>query len=158
MEDSWLQDLQFLIATDDQLQEELVHECEILEGVSATSPPDDSTPSPTSESFVNTVARDTTDDSEDAQEEKSSSETAKRQRYYKRQRDEIHHLRQQVDQLTALLQRKQRYGRTDESLWERTAIEELAEKTKSMEENAFLREAVGQQATFIEQMQRVFLD
>ncbi|KAH9113676.1 hypothetical protein LEN26_013113 [Aphanomyces euteiches] len=143
MENPWLQDLQFLIATDDQLQEELVHVCEILEGVSATSLPDDSTPSPTSETFVNP-------------EEKSSSETTKRQRYYKRQRDEIHHLRQQVDQLTALLQRKQRCGRTDESLWERTAIEELAEKTKSMEENAFLREAVGQQATFIEQMQRVF--
>ncbi|CAK4128239.1 unnamed protein product [Aphanomyces euteiches] len=156
MENPWLQDLQFLIATDDQLQEELVHVCEILEGVSATSLPDDSTPSPTSETFVNPVARDTTDDSEDAQEEKSSSETTKRQRYYKRQRDEIHHLRQQVDQLTALLQRKHRCGRTDESLWERTAIEELAEKTKSMEENAFLREAVGQQATFIEQMQRVF--
>ncbi|KAG9407488.1 hypothetical protein AC1031_002205 [Aphanomyces cochlioides] len=42
------------------------------------------------------------------------------------------------------------------SLWERTAKEELAAKEKSLDENEYLREAIYQNATFIEQMQRVF--
>ncbi|KAG9407487.1 hypothetical protein AC1031_002204 [Aphanomyces cochlioides] len=154
MEDSWLQDLHLLIATDDELQEELANVCEILDedialsfGESPSSSPISPEPGPT---------KSTVDKRREGQEE-ARKETVKRQRSYIRQRDEIHHLRQQVDQLTAVLKRKARNRQSDISLWERTAREEFTEKTKSMEENKYLRVAIYQNSTFIDQMQRVFL-
>ncbi|CAK4516441.1 unnamed protein product [Aphanomyces euteiches] len=154
MEDSWLQDLHLLIATDDQLQEELANVCEILDedielsfGESPSSSPLSHEPRPT---------QSTVDKRREGHED-ARKETVKRQRSYIRQRDEIHHLRQQVDQLTAVLKRKARNRQADISLWERTAREEFTEKTKSMEENKYLRVAIYQNSTFIDQMQRVFL-
>ncbi|CAK5006302.1 unnamed protein product [Aphanomyces euteiches] len=106
------------------------------------------------------MQKDTTDEcGEDARREKSAKETTtKRQRHYIRQRDEIRSLRQQIEHLSALLSDKPRSAMTtyDMPLWERTAKEDLAEKNKSLEENQYLREAIYENATFIEQMQLVF--
>ncbi|CAK4084245.1 unnamed protein product [Aphanomyces euteiches] len=159
MDDLWLQDLQLLFATDDQLQEELDNVCELLNEDAGTAP-GDSPPLPMSASTGNAVKKDTTDEcGEDARREKSAKETTtKRQRHYIRQRDEIRSLRQQIEHLSALLSDKPRSAMTtyDMPLWERTAKEDLAEKNKSLEENQYLREAIYENATFIEQMQLVF--
>ncbi|CAK4716008.1 unnamed protein product [Aphanomyces euteiches] len=162
MEDSWLQDLQFLIATDDQLQEELVHVCEILDEGATTAVQEDLTSSPASP--VSSPVHHTVDNKNDILKETSKSvkgtskERVKPQRSSVRQREEIRCLRQQVEQLTAVLKSQRTTDVTsyDMSLWERTAKQESAEKNKSLQENEYLKEAVCQHATFIEQMQRVF--
>ncbi|CAK4738776.1 unnamed protein product [Aphanomyces euteiches] len=155
MSDTWLQDLRFLIATDDQLQEDLDNICDILVDDAATCPED---ASKSSKSALQGSKQPKDIAGKKIAEEKNCKQNTKRQRSYERQREEILCLRQQVEELTATLRGQKTDGVTilEMPLWERTAKQELAEKNKSMEENEYLREAVGQHATFIEQMQRVF--
>ncbi|KAH9067302.1 hypothetical protein Ae201684P_021462 [Aphanomyces euteiches] len=155
MSDTWLQDLRFLIATDDQLQEDLDNICDILVDDAATCPED---ASKSSKSALQGSKQPKDTAGKKIAEEKNCKQNTKRQRSYERQREEILCLRQQVEELTATLRGQKTDGVTilEMPLWERTAKQELAEKNKSMEENEYLREAVGQHATFIEQMQRVF--
>ncbi|KAG9407484.1 hypothetical protein AC1031_002201 [Aphanomyces cochlioides] len=94
MDDSWLQDFQFLIATDDQLQEKLAHVCEILNEDSATTL-EDWTPLPTSVTTANSAIKATIDECNAVPKEKATKKIC----HYARPRDEIR--RQRIEQLTA---------------------------------------------------------
>ncbi|KAG9407497.1 hypothetical protein AC1031_002214 [Aphanomyces cochlioides] len=82
----------------------------------------------------------------------------KPQRTAVRQREEILSLQKQIKEMTEILNadKSTEMVNYDISLWKQTARKELIAKNKALEENAYLRQAVGEHATFIEQMQRVF--
>ncbi|CAK4622360.1 unnamed protein product [Aphanomyces euteiches] len=165
-EESWLQDLQILIATDDQLQDDLATVCDLYdsddgfttrveESASTSSSSSSSSPiaSPQRVADDDKIPKTTSNNTKDCPEEK-----VKPQRSSVRQREEIRCLRQQIDQLSKVLQTRQTIDLTtiDMPLWKRTAKMELLEKNKALQENEHLRDAISQQATFIEQMQSVF--
>ncbi|CAK4095695.1 unnamed protein product [Aphanomyces euteiches] len=149
-ERTWLDDLHLLIATDEQLQQELATVCELFDSDDSLSTVTDTTRRPE----TTTTAQSTDDDN-------GATKRKKRKPTYIRQQEEIRQLRQQVDHLTALLRARQT---TDERTppseilpsWRKTAQSELAMKNKTLQENQHLRHAVGQHATFIEQMQQFF--
>ncbi|RHY27209.1 hypothetical protein DYB32_006951 [Aphanomyces invadans] len=179
LDDTWdvMKDLQFLIATDDQLQDELAQVWEILDsdlGAQALLP---------SQPFVGETDSDTVATSPASSPLRTSApvecvdpdETTipppalskrdvehpkpKAQRSSVRQREEILLLRQQIEDLTAKLRAKETSAVSttfDMTLWERTAKLECIEMKKALQENEQLKDAVYQQATFIDQMQRVF--
>ncbi|KAH9117206.1 hypothetical protein AeMF1_008985 [Aphanomyces euteiches] len=165
-EESWLQDLQILIATDDQLQDDLATVCDLFdsddgfttrveESASTSSSSSSSSPiaSPHRVADDDKIPKTTSNNTKDCPKEK-----VKPQRSSVRQREEIRCLRQQIDQLSKVLQTRQTIDLTtiDMPLWKRTAKMELLEKNKALQENEHLRDAISQQATFIEQMQSVF--
>ncbi|KAH9188478.1 hypothetical protein AeNC1_009546, partial [Aphanomyces euteiches] len=75
------------------------------------------------------------------------------------QREELQRLRAEVDTLKDKLRSLDTPSKSQEemSFWERMAHDEKLEKTKSFHENVALREVVDHQATFIDQMKKVFL-
>ncbi|KAG9407480.1 hypothetical protein AC1031_002197 [Aphanomyces cochlioides] len=76
---------------------------------------------------------------------------------YLRQRDEIMRLKRQVTKLQEeLTAKKNRMPSRPVSKWERTAQLECMSKNKAMLENRQLKEALHEQLTFLEQMERVF--
>ncbi|CAK4081820.1 unnamed protein product [Aphanomyces euteiches] len=144
-----LSDLSFLLAQDDSLNDELTILCEILEDS------DDSDNASNKDVALPTEAATT---SLKAQEKPNKHEKigTGRTKYEVRQREEMFLLRQQVDQL-----KRQLYARLatakrpmEMSMWERAAKIERLEKNRSLHENEQLKEAVNQQATFIEQMEK----
>ncbi|RHY61706.1 hypothetical protein DYB26_002199 [Aphanomyces astaci] len=174
-EESWdiVRDLHFLIASDDQLQDDLAHVCDLLNAV------DDDGRS--SEDIVDKTTSDESDNSSPTptqplhqkhprqQQQGEVLLTGKRPskrkagpvRFETRQKDEILHLQAQVIELKAQLvksQSKHSLMSTSDSVsaWERAARRELAEKNKSLRENEQLQSAVTEQATFIEHMQNIF--
>ncbi|CAK4081825.1 unnamed protein product [Aphanomyces euteiches] len=76
-----------------------------------------------------------------------------------RQREELRRLRAEVDTLKDKLRLLDMPSKSQEkmSFWKRMAQDEKLEKSISLHENEALREAVDQQATFIDQMKKVFL-
>ncbi|KAF0752376.1 hypothetical protein AaE_006060 [Aphanomyces astaci] len=174
-EESWdiVRDLHFLIASDDQLQDDLAHVCDLLNAV------DDDGRS--SEDIVDKTTSDESDNSSPTptqplhqkhprqQQQGEVLLTGKRPskrkagpvRFETRQKDEILQLQAQVIELKAQLvksQSKHSLMSTSDSVsaWERAARRELAEKNKSLRENEQLQSAVTEQATFIEHMQNIF--
>ncbi|KAG9407549.1 hypothetical protein AC1031_002261 [Aphanomyces cochlioides] len=80
--------------------------------------------------------------------------------YQIRQREELRRLQQEVTALKAQVRAVETSSSTreeDTSFWKRMAQTERVEKNKALYENETLRVAVGQQATFIDQMRKVFL-
>ncbi|RHY92333.1 hypothetical protein DYB31_005790 [Aphanomyces astaci] len=185
MDDSWdvMKDLQFLIATDEQLQDELAQVCEILDSdqasTSVSCAPDEAATSAASSLLRQSSRLDEDSSSTDGVSRSKVATTLpstlstkrkvaaaailpdkgkpKPMRSSVRQREEIHLLRRQINELTSRLHAKETTDVTtfDMSLWERTAKLECIEKNKAVHENEQLKDAVYQQATFIEQMQRV---
>ncbi|CAK4697862.1 hypothetical protein LEN26_016436 [Aphanomyces euteiches] len=144
-----LSDLSFLLAQDDSLNDELTILCEILEDS------EDSDNASNKDVALPTEAATT---SLKAQKKPNKHEKigTGRTKYEVRQREEMFLLRQQVDQL-----KRQLYARLatakrpmEMSMWERAAKIERLEKNRSLHENEQLKEAVNQQATFIEQMEK----
>ncbi|RHZ35012.1 hypothetical protein DYB37_012071, partial [Aphanomyces astaci] len=177
-EESWdiLRDLHFLIASDDQLQDDLAHVCDLLNAVD-----DDGGDGRSSEDIVDKTTSDESDNSSSTptqpphqkhpqqQQQGEVMLTGKRPskrkagpvRFETRQKDEILQLQAQVIELKAQLvksQSKHSLMSTSDSVsaWERAARRELAEKNKSLRENEQLQSAVTEQATFIEHMQNIF--
>ncbi|KAF0684262.1 Aste57867_23726 [Aphanomyces stellatus] len=150
-----LRDLQFLIANDDQLDKELTYVCELLDGSGSAA--DDETTSGAESSSVSSPPPPPLDVTP-TRDGHAAGDKTKPVRSSVRQREEILLLRKQVDVLTARLRARDTTDTTtyDMSLWERTAKLENIEKKRAIQENEELKEAVYQQATFIEQMQRVF--
>ncbi|KAH9099002.1 hypothetical protein LEN26_016441 [Aphanomyces euteiches] len=76
-----------------------------------------------------------------------------------RQREELRRLRAEVETLKDKLRSLDIHSKSQEkmSFWKRMAQDEKLEKSKAFHENEALREAVDQQATFIDQMKKVFL-
>ncbi|KAH9067310.1 hypothetical protein Ae201684P_021470 [Aphanomyces euteiches] len=95
-ERTWLDDLHLLIATDEQLQQELATVCELFDSDDSLSTVTDTTRRPE----TTTTAQSTDDDN-------GATKRKKRKPTYIRQQEEIRQLRQQVDHLTALLRARQ---------------------------------------------------
>ncbi|CAK4684038.1 unnamed protein product [Aphanomyces euteiches] len=98
--------------------------------------------------------------SADAVERSVSLRTSKRKaptHAYIRQRDEIVRLKRQVTKLQEeLTAKKNQMTSRPVSKWERTAHLECVSKNKAMLENRQLKEALHEQLTFLDQMERVF--
>ncbi|KAF0684264.1 Aste57867_23728 [Aphanomyces stellatus] len=134
---SWGSNLQFLIANDTELDEALHYVCTVLGK-------DDGDASATTSGEAGAVPR--------------PKKTRPRTTFEIRQREEINQLRNQVDALKSKIHAAEAAGTIPAAMpfWERTAKVERMEMHKAQHENEQLREAVDQQATFIQQMQRVF--
>ncbi|KAF0684281.1 Aste57867_23745 [Aphanomyces stellatus] len=159
-EGSWdiVRDLHFLIASDDQLQGELAHVCDLLNAPEEG----DATPSDKTSEEGDTSS----DGTPKAAKKPAAATRGKRKtcgtttvRFETRQKEEIMQLQAQVMQLKAQLEERQlNAGKATQgvSAWEKAARHELTEKNKSLRENEQLRDAMHEQATFIEHMQSIF--
>ncbi|KAH9067242.1 hypothetical protein Ae201684P_021405 [Aphanomyces euteiches] len=144
-----VRDLHFLIASDDQLQDELKHVVDLLTG-------DD-------EEITTTADKTTSEESDNSPKSKRLNSSKRKAsgpvRFETRQKEEILQLQAQVVELKAQLALSQNKGTLTKSsgvsVWEKAARRELAEKNKSLRENEQLRTAMKEQATFIEHMQNV---
>ncbi|CAK4927596.1 unnamed protein product [Aphanomyces euteiches] len=125
---SWnvLSDLQFLLQTDDDRDDEILHMHEL---------PLDST------TLVDGVCS-------------SPPEKKRRVRDY-HHRGELAQLRKQVEDLKSTLREaKTKTGVLDTSIWQKAARRERVEKMRSIQENVDLRAAVDERAAYIDQMKR----
>ncbi|KAH9126753.1 hypothetical protein AeMF1_002831 [Aphanomyces euteiches] len=153
-----LEDLRFLllIATDDQLQDGLAHVCSMLDDDS-----DDSRDASIEGRDLETiVVANTESDIKQTKAKPSRKQKKPRTTFEVRQREELQRLRAEVDTLKDNLRSLETASHSCEgkmSFWKRLAHDEKLEKNKALHENEALREAVDQQATFIDQMKKVFL-
>ncbi|KAF0684274.1 Aste57867_23738 [Aphanomyces stellatus] len=151
---SIVNDLPFLFASDDQLNDDLAYVCDLLSD--STSDPRDAS----SEDDIGARPSVTAPPPRvAAKKPKRSRPTSNLQTNPSRDRKrrEIKELRRQVDVLKdALLDAKRRAGTTtDMPAWERAAREQLFLKSKAMQENEQLRETIQDQASFIDDMTRL---
>ncbi|CAK4679845.1 unnamed protein product [Aphanomyces euteiches] len=157
MDETWdvLEDLRFLLATDDQLQDGLAQVCSMLEDDS-----DESKDASAEGSELETIVVANTESDEMRSIAKPSQKPRKpRTTFEVRQREELRRLRAEVETLKDKLRSLDIHSKSQEkmSFWKRMAQDEKLEKSKAFHENEALREAVDQQATFIDQMKKVFL-
>ncbi|KAF0688801.1 Aste57867_19623 [Aphanomyces stellatus] len=162
----FLHDLQFLIATDEQIQDDFSHLCELLADSDASETTD---PTPSEVPFtlecLQTMPHSTTADRPTAPLKPTGvSKGGSRNAFQYRQRQEIMALKTQVeglkaqlasasqDKTSALMSRKR-----DASPWEMAARDELLERNRAVAENKHLKDMLVEQATFVEQMQHLFV-
>ncbi|KAF0684259.1 Aste57867_23723 [Aphanomyces stellatus] len=144
----WEDDLRFLFASDNGLQEELDNVCDLFQD----SPPSDATDE--SCAHEDEIVSSPTPVVCTKRKAKSGSST----HTYTRQRQEIQQLRDEVKRLQERIASRQADARTASStlsLWARTASAESAGKHQALQENERLKEAVAENATFIEAMEKV---
>ncbi|KAH9067452.1 hypothetical protein Ae201684P_021609 [Aphanomyces euteiches] len=103
LEETWLQDLQFLIATDDHLQEELANVCEILNSDEAITSPEAMTSSPTSSSTLDGSGSVEIQNERGNLPQEFAKVKPKPQRTAVRQREEILSLQKQIKEMTEIL-------------------------------------------------------
>ncbi|KAF0688800.1 Aste57867_19622 [Aphanomyces stellatus] len=169
----FLRDLQFLIATDEQVQDDFSHLCELLEDSGASEV--ESTPSeaPTDAgmdlSGLALVQQappspyTTSSEPSAASKDTSLPRVGARNRFQYRQRQELKALREQVQVLKSQLAaeastRKTAVSRKREaSPWEMAARDELLERNRAVAENKHLKDAVEEQSTFVEQMKKMLM-
>ncbi|KAG9407477.1 hypothetical protein AC1031_002194 [Aphanomyces cochlioides] len=138
-------DLQFLFAHDDQLHED--DACSVILASSGKG-----------YELANTTATACTEtDSNDESAERPQPKRKARSQFEARQKDELKRLRDEVQALKSKLDSQKAASQEsgDASYWKRTANVERMEKVKTVKENETLRDAVAEQATFIEYMQKV---
>ncbi|ETW05282.1 hypothetical protein, variant [Aphanomyces invadans] len=163
-ETSWdvVEDLQFLLASDDQLHDELSYVCDLLCDSSDASPSPwdghDESLSPLGANTRGGAA--TTTATEHAPKPKPKRIRAKvptDQTSRARQQREMKELRLQVDRLKRQLVEVSyaQSQRDDASTWERAAHDENRHKNRSIQENDQLRAAVHEHTSLISEMTRV---
>ncbi|RHY21094.1 hypothetical protein DYB32_009898, partial [Aphanomyces invadans] len=136
-----LQDLPFLFASDNVLDDELAYVSDLLEPSSTLS-----------DEAMNTIAC-TSDESSSP----PPTKPPKINKFRERQRQEIRSLRLEVQALKASLLGAQRDALKSSTVssWERAAREEQFAAGKALYENERLRQNVQHNATFIDDMSRV---
>ncbi|CAK4855352.1 unnamed protein product [Aphanomyces euteiches] len=148
-----LQDLQFLFANDDQLQEDLANVCDLL--LDGTSTGLDVDPVARNTSLTPRLTTSPLHNHDATMVPPNPIKLTKDPRRFEvRQREEIFHLRHQVEMLKMQLNSHGKHELATPSKWERLAMIESVEKDKVLRENERLREQVFRQATFIEQMEK----
>ncbi|KAF0688797.1 Aste57867_19618 [Aphanomyces stellatus] len=169
-----LEDLPFLIATDEALEDEFAFVCELLDDSSrAVGDDDDSRASATDSPSSDNINGSPHDATSTALEEPPQLPSSKRKgeivypevgaknRFQYRQKEEMKALRAQVDHLKATLTRLNPSlaptTAQKRSVWEKAAKEERRECKRALEENDHLRDAVHQQMTFVQHMQRLLV-
>ncbi|KAH9130864.1 hypothetical protein LEN26_008122, partial [Aphanomyces euteiches] len=149
-------DLQFLIATDDELHRGLLRVVDILEDDADVDE-------------ACSVILVTSNSGQESQKAETDSHTTSkksvpkryaRTKFESRQKEELKRLREEVNALKTRLDAakaaQKQDATSDLSAWKRMAKVERMEKGKAIKENEELREAVAGHATFIESMQKVF--
>ncbi|RHY47989.1 hypothetical protein DYB30_008144 [Aphanomyces astaci] len=172
----FLQDLQFLIATDAQLNDDLSFVCELLiENESASDHADDTLSRASDDTVHHSMgALCTTRKGPQASRRASTKpvtakasvaieypSTGAKNRFQYRQKQEIQLLRAQVDALKQTLADTAKTSADAKvlrvpSLWEHAAKKERVDCKRVLEENAKLKGALDEQTTFIDSMQRLF--
>ncbi|ETV78518.1 hypothetical protein H257_08034 [Aphanomyces astaci] len=172
----FLQDLQFLIATDAQLNDDLSFVCELLiENESASDHADDTLSRASDDTVHHSMgALCTTRKGPQASRRASTKpvtakasvaieypSTGAKNRFQYRQKHEIQLLRAQVDALKQTLADTAKTSADTKvlrvpSLWEHAAKKERVDCKRVLEENAKLKGALDEQTTFIDNMQRLF--
>ncbi|KAG9407504.1 hypothetical protein AC1031_002220 [Aphanomyces cochlioides] len=150
-----LEDLRYVLATDDQLQDGLAKVCTLLEDNY-----DDSRDVPVERNELATIVLADTFPDDNHREAKPPQKKKKtRTTFEARQREELKRLREDVCTLKEKLESLQPESDAQDkvSYWKRLAQEEKLETAKAFHENKALREEIDQQATFIDQMKKVFL-
>ncbi|KAG9407544.1 hypothetical protein AC1031_002256 [Aphanomyces cochlioides] len=145
-------DLHFLLATDDGLHGEFTALCDILQGDS----PDDKASNVASQShnvLQHESARRPTATTIVSRMKKQRT----RPHFDFRKKQELIMLQREVEQLKRHLAVSQARSKRplDMSKWEKAAKSERIEKNRSIQENEELKEAVQQQATLIQQMEKL---
>ncbi|KAF0688798.1 Aste57867_19619 [Aphanomyces stellatus] len=159
----FLRDLQFLIATDEQVEDDFAQLCALLDDKSDS---DEQSEASSSSSDNDSSVQHPTAAPLAASAPPKSKPGRGRNPYEHRQREELKSLKAQVDTLKrelastkastdatrALVSRKR-----GASPWEVAARDELLERNRALAENKQLKDAIADQATFVEQMQSLFL-
>ncbi|RHY26310.1 hypothetical protein DYB32_007746 [Aphanomyces invadans] len=158
--DAWniMEDLEFLIATDAELQDEFSHVCDLLDD---SFPIDDILPS-WSESTADVLSDTTSNDASSPvsntslHEHKTQPPRAARKRV-NRQKEEIRYLQKQVSALQAKLAHDKKRASNltpfNMSAWEAAARQERLEKRRAVIENDQLRASIMEGSMFIQQIQ-----
>ncbi|ETW05288.1 hypothetical protein, variant [Aphanomyces invadans] len=156
--DVW-KDLRFLLATDDDLHEDLAHVCDLLD---ASSAEDDTQQVPTRSSCTSEVIPGQSNHSTGTGHKRKMSKNAPprtdlKNAYESRQKHELYALRQQVDVLRAELERRQAAASSAVAVtsfaWQTAARQEFIAMNQSLRERAQLRDAIDDNTTFIDRMQ-----
>ncbi|CAK4614966.1 unnamed protein product [Aphanomyces euteiches] len=147
-------ELCLLLATDDSLNDELTAVCDILEGDSPDEASD--TASLSELPFVRRPEQ-TSSTSSTTSSTRRPRKPRTRPHFDVRQKQEMIVLRREVDILKKHLATSQSKGKRplDMTKWEKAAKSECMEKNRSIQENEQLKEAVHQQATLIQQMEKL---
>ncbi|ETW05248.1 hypothetical protein, variant 1 [Aphanomyces invadans] len=178
-DEALLSDLHFLIATDEQVQDDFSYLCDLLD--ESMSDPFDGGPAnvdDTSESgggcnadlnlqkmmppLVTDVAEKPASTKRKAGVKDTFPDTGARNRFQYRQRQELKALKMQVEQLQAKLAAETLKSSTrliragDISPWEQAARKELFERNRALAENKQLKEALDEHLTFVDHMQNLF--
>ncbi|RHY93634.1 hypothetical protein DYB35_000640 [Aphanomyces astaci] len=158
-----LKDLHFLIATDEQVQDDFSYLLQYPVGFAKldlqhTSPTSEATSSIEPSS---TMAK-TSSTKRKNVEKDNIPPTGARNRFQYRQRQELKALKAQVEDLKAKLaaERSKSSSRlaalSEASPWEQAARDELVERNRAHAENKQLKDALDDQSTFVDQMQKLF--
>ncbi|KAF0735702.1 hypothetical protein Ae201684_007714 [Aphanomyces euteiches] len=147
-------ELCLLLATDDSLNDELTAVCDILEG---DSPDEASDTASLSELPFVPRPELTSSTSSTTSSTRQPRKPRTRPHFDVRQKQEMIVLRREVDILKKHLATSQSKGKRplDMTKWEKAAKSECMEKNRSIQENEQLKEAVHQQATLIQQMEKL---
>ncbi|CAK4333657.1 unnamed protein product [Aphanomyces euteiches] len=158
--DILLENLPLVIATDEELTDDFAFVCKLLED--STSDLSEETSSTTSDEGPKEQQLDSTTlaktKSKRGNQAVEYPSVGARNRFQYRQKQEMHQLRQQIEELKNTLTNVTHLSKphTNASTWEQAARKERIECKRVLEENEQLRGAIDQQATFIDQMQRFF--
>ncbi|KAG9407532.1 hypothetical protein AC1031_002247 [Aphanomyces cochlioides] len=142
-------ELCLLLATDEGLHDEMTTVCDILQGDSPDEASDTASPSKSQHVFHSTTPQTTPT--------QRPRKPRTRPHFDVRQKQEMILLRREVDILKKHLTASQTKGKRplDMTKWEKAAKSECMEKNRSIQENEQLKEAVHQQATLIQQMEKL---
>ncbi|CAK4682315.1 unnamed protein product [Aphanomyces euteiches] len=142
-------ELCLLLATDKGLHDEMNTVCDILQGDSPDEASDTASPSKAQHGFHSTTPP--------ATPTLRPTKPRKRPHFDVRQRQEMILLRREVDILRKHLSGSQTKVKRplEMTKWEKAAKSECMEKNRSIQENEQLKEAVHQQATLIQQMEKL---
>ncbi|KAF0748842.1 hypothetical protein AaE_007228 [Aphanomyces astaci] len=173
-----LKDLHFLIATDQQVQDDFSYLCDLLDETASEQTGGECASaagfakldlqhtSPTSEATSSIEPSSTTAKTSSTKrknvEKDNIPPTGARNRFQYRQRQELKALKAQVEELKAQLaaecsKSSSRLAALSEaSPWEQAARDELVERNRAHAENKQLKDALGDQSTFVDQMQKLF--
>ncbi|KAF0688799.1 Aste57867_19620 [Aphanomyces stellatus] len=174
--DLFLHDLQFLIATDEQVEDDFSLLCDLLDQASGS----DTEPSVASSDVTKDMAGLALHQAPalsvppavtpppqhvNLPTQETRPKRGGRNKYEQRQREELKALKAQVEALKAHLASTKASAdesslgsrnRGTPSPWEVAARDELLERNRAIAENKHLKDALADQATFVEQMQRLF--
>ncbi|KAH9106786.1 hypothetical protein AeMF1_017697 [Aphanomyces euteiches] len=153
--DNLWDDLRFLLATDDGLHVEFTALCDILQGDSSDDKASSVAASPSHHVLQQESARRPTAPPTTTASRMKKQRT--RPHFDFRKKQELIMLQREVEQLKMHLTVSQARSKRplEMSKWEKAAISERIEKNRSIQENEELKEAVQQQATLIQQMEKL---